>query len=57
MVRCPVCGEWVTEWERGVHKCYVRWIRKVDRKLRGLEEAFLGRRDERWRLKKRVALP
>jgi len=56
MVRCPVCGEWVSEWERGTHGCFIRWLRQVDRKVRRLEEAFWGRHDERWRFKRRVVL-
>jgi len=40
-VKCPVCGKWVKDYERGWHHCYVRWIRQVEKKLKSLEEAFL----------------
>jgi len=43
-VRCPVCGKWVKDYERGWHHCYTKWIREVDKKLESLEETFLGRR-------------
>ena len=57
MVKCPVCGEWVSEWERGTHGCYLKWLRQVDKKVRNLEEAFWGKYDERWRFKRRVISP
>jgi len=43
-VKCPVCGKWVKDYERGWHSCYTKWIREVDKKLESLEETFLGRR-------------
>ena len=43
-VRCPVCGKWVKDYERGWHHCYTKWIREVDKKLESLEEAFWGRK-------------